>query len=64
MLKENLRYFVKIELEIMSVSILRDHTKVIIVVNQLILFSTEFLIIFYHFYRFGVRVSPISASWR
>ena len=57
--------FVKIELEIMSASIIRDYTKVIIVVNQLILFSIEFLLIFYHFYRFlCVKVSPISASWR
>ena len=55
--ERKLKIFVKIELEIMSASILRDYTKVIIVVNQLILFSIEFLL-FYHFYRFFVLKCP------
>ena len=49
--ERKLKIFVKIELEIMSACILRDYTKVIII-NQLILFSIEFLLIFLYFYRF------------
>ena len=44
--ERKLKIFVKIELEIMSASILRDYTKVIII-NQLILFSIQFLLIFF-----------------
>ena len=49
--ERKLKIFVKIKLLIMSAYILRDYTKVIII-NQLIIFSIEFLLVFYHYYRF------------